>query len=175
MSEPVKPAPEEPGRRSLLGMLGAFAALTLLVSTLSLGFGAPRPKRPILERPDPESTAFLGPLAEGARFGGWHVSRVDPVRHGALTLELTSEREERFVVDVRARSDAAPPGIAETARLALYVRSSGKTSETPEPYARACAALAAALRAREASGHAPPALESLEPAPQPATSGSPGP
>jgi hypothetical protein len=159
----------EPGRRSLLAMLAAFAALALLVVAVSLAAGvlkgAPSSDASAV-RLTPEAAAFLGPLATGSRFGAWRIARIDPSPPSRLTLELESERGERFVVDVHARSPDAPPGVAETAQLAIYVRSDKRGAPTPEAAVYASTELATALRAREESGHAPPALESLPPLPR---------
>lgn len=151
----------EPGRRSLLVMLASFAALTLLVITFSLTAGTWK-SRPAQDGPSPEVVAFLGPLAGGDRFGAFHISRVDPAR-GRMTLEITTDAGERYMVDVHARSPSAPQGIAETSRLAIYLRSEQRDAPTPEAAVRACTALAAALRAREEAGHEPPPLEHLAP------------
>jgi hypothetical protein len=154
----------EPGRRSLLVMLACFAALTLLVVAFSFTAGAWKP-RPAQDGPPPEVVAFLGPLARGDRFGSFHVSRLEPAR-GRMTMEITTDAGERYVVDVHARSAAAPPGIAETPRLAIYLRNEQRNAPTPEAAVRACAALAAALREREEAGHEPPPLEHLAPSPR---------
>ncbi len=155
----------EPGRRSLLAMLAAFAALTLLVVGVSLVARARKASfsaAPV-DSFAPEVTAFLGPLATGTRFDGWRIARVPPSSPDQMTLELESDGGERFVVDVHARSPGAPPGLAETARLAIYLRSETRGAQTPEAAVRATIALAAALRAREDSGHPLPPLQGLPP------------
>jgi hypothetical protein len=146
-------------------VLAAFAALALLVVTVSLAAGALHRFRgaspqPSGEQLSPEVSAFLGPLASGAPFGAWHVAKVEPSTPGRMTLRLERGSGEHFVVDVLARSPAAPPGIAETARLAIYLRTE-RGAHTPEAAMDACNALAAALRAREQEGHEPPLLDSL--------------
>jgi hypothetical protein len=160
-------AEPEPGRRSLLGMLASYAALTVIVVAFSLAAGAlglgRRDAAPAVEAPQPELLAFLGPLATGERFDGFRISRVDPIRDGGLTLEIEGKPGERFVVDLRKRSPAAPQGISETAKLALYLRTDRSGAPTSQTAVQACAALAAALQKREESGHEPPPLESLQP------------
>jgi hypothetical protein len=157
----------EPGRLSLLVMLGAFLALTVLVVAASLVAGARKQtSSPVAEAAaelSPEAAAFLGPLATGAHFGLWHVAHVLPSPAGCLTLEIAADDGEHFVVDVRQRSESAPPGIAETPHLALYVRSTAPGSRTKEGVAHGVLALAEQLQAREEAGHAPPVLESLSP------------
>jgi hypothetical protein len=164
----TKPAREqEPGRRSLLAMLAAFAALTIVVVSISLVVGAfPKAHRSdpaVSEAPDPEVIDFLGPLASGGRFGAFRITRVDPIQRGQITLELTSDDGQRFVVDLHALSPAAPAGIAETSSLAIYLRTGRSGAVTSEAAQRACVALAKALREREESGHKPPHLDALAP------------
>lgn len=166
MSEPSTMA--EPGRRSLLVMLAVFAALAFSVSGASIAYNAlvtvrTRARAPLM--PDPQVITFLGPLAEGARFGGWFISRVEPPQRGRITLELGSESGERVTVDVHARARAkdAPAAIAETSSLAIYVRSGKGGSLTSEAAQRACDALADALEDRENAGIKPPTLEPLKP------------
>jgi hypothetical protein len=151
-------------------MLASFVALTVLVVAVSLIAGAVRRSRSASARPPDqirsEVAAFLGPIASGAPLGAWHVARVEPSPPGRVTLWLERGRGERFVVDVLARSPAAPPGIAETSTLAIYLRAE-PGARTPEAAMDACNALAAALRAREEAGHEAPRLESLaEPSPR---------
>jgi hypothetical protein len=161
----------EPGRRSLLVMMAAFGALTVAVVATSLvarvvrngGTSAPSsssssaaPQMPLDVR------AFLGPLADGDRFETWHIVRVDASQRGLLTLEIADDAGVSFAVDLRARAPGAPEGIVETTDLAIYTRSD-HGSHTPEAVEQGCRALGEALRAREAAGHAPPALESLGP------------
>ena len=113
--------------------------------------------------PQPEVLAFLGPLASGERFGEIRIARVEPVHRGRLTLELEDAQGDRVTVDVHARAANAPAGVAETSRLALYVRSGRAGEATPAAAVRACTALATALQAREEAGHTPPPLDSLAP------------
>jgi hypothetical protein len=168
-SAPLPPADQEPGRRSLLITLAFFGALALVVSGVSLlagSFRGPAPSAPSsapAEAPDPRVLAYLGPLAEGKPFGRSHVTRVGPLERGGITLEIAAETGAPLVVDLRAFSPTSPKGIAETKRVALYLRTS-PGAQTTEDAQRACVELAAALAAREEAGHEPPALEPLAPA-----------
>ncbi len=153
----------EPGRRSLLATLGAFAALVVVVSGASLvasRLRAPSDRGTTARHEEvavsPEVLAYLGPLAGGARFGGARVVRVDPPRHGRITLEIERDDAARFVVDLRAIRLDGPQPPAQTEKVAIFVR-----GPTPQATIAACAALADALRAREAQGHAPPPLAPL--------------
>lgn len=159
----------EPGRRSLLAMLAAFAALTVAVVLASLAAGALRDPRPAppssSSAPSPppidaQALPFLGPLATGEPFDGWRIAHVETPR-GAIVLELTNDAGERVLAEVRARSASAPPGLAESATLAIYLRSQNRGSETPAIAQRACAALATALSRRENAGVPPPRLEPI--------------
>jgi hypothetical protein len=153
-------------------MRSAYAALAIIVGfSFAVGAcsGSARTGGPPQQGPaeplSPEVLAFLGPVATGAPFDGWHVAGVPHGQAGSVTLELEGQPGERFVVDVRARSADAPAGVAETSHLAVYVHSP-VGAHTPDAAVRAATALAAALRAREDSGHAVPPLESLPAAPK---------
>lgn len=150
----------EPGRRSLLVTLGGFAGLVVVVNVASRL--APRPPPRVVHpvsAPAPSSSLgadvhhYLGPLAEGAAFEGFRITRVDPLRDGRLTVQVGT-----WSIDVHARDDHAPKPLAETAQVALYLRGSGATSA--EALA-ACTALAKALSLREAAGAKAPALSPL--------------
>lgn len=174
MNDPPPPD-QEPGRRSLLITIAVFGTLALIVSGASLVVGAfPKAGAPSsapsssfsAEAPDPQVIAYLGPLAEGKPFGRYHIARIGPLQHGEITLELAAEDGPPLTVDVRAASPASPKGIAETKRVVLYLRSSPGTQTTAEAQ-QACVDLAAALKAREEAGNAPPAaLEPLTPSPR---------
>jgi hypothetical protein len=180
MNEPTNmpsgPHETEPGKRTLLGMLAAFASLTVLVCLVSFGARAlrtePRPfqsppstvsAEPHKEQLDPRIVAFLGPLATEGRFDAWRITRIDPLQFGRMTLEIEGEAGGRFVVDLHARSPESPPPIAETSKLALYLRTNQRGGQTPQAFITACTALARVLAAREAAGHEPPPLERLVP------------
>jgi hypothetical protein len=141
------------------------ALLLLMAGACAGASDATRHERTASVSLTPEAAAFLGPLATGQPFDAWHVVQFPHTQPGCLTLEVERQPGERFVIDVRARSSEAPPGVAETAHLAIYVRSS-PGAHTPDAALLASTALAAALRAREESGHTPPPLESLPPAPK---------
>ncbi len=169
----------EPGKRTLLAIFGAFAALTVIVVCVSLGarlLPTKRPKdahrstpapalsvAPREEQVDPRIATFLGPLAIERRFESWRITRIDPLQFGRMTFEIEGTTGGSFMIDVHARNPNAPPPIAETSNLALYLRTNQRGGQTPEAFVRACDAFARALRAREDAGHAPPSLESLTP------------
>jgi hypothetical protein len=166
----------EPGKRTLLGMLAVFASFAVFVCLVSLGARAlrtePRPQpvppstastAPHGEQLDPRIVAFLGPLATERRFDAWRITRIDPLQFGRMTLEIEGDAGERFVVDLHARSPESPPPIAETLKLALYLRTNQRGGQTPQTFITACTALARVLAAREAAGHEPPPLERLMP------------
>jgi len=157
-------------------MFGAFAILTVFVVGVSLGSRAFRtneqPRRapssalsapPRDEPTDPRIAAFLGPLATERRFESWRITRIDPLQFGRMTFEIAGDTGRSFTIDVHARSPNAPPPIAETSQLALYLRTNQRGGQTPEAFVQACSALARALRAREEAGQTPPPLESLVP------------
>lgn len=150
----------EPGRRSLLVTLGVFAGLVVAVNVASRL--APRPPPRVVgsaSAPAPSSSLdadverYLGPLADGMAFEGFHVTRVDPLRDGRLTVQVGN-----WSIDLHARDDHAPKPLAETAQVALYLRGAGATSA--EALA-ACTALGKALSLREAAGAKAPALAPL--------------
>lgn len=151
----------EPGRASLYVTLAAFAgviAVAHVASALARRRPAPPPTASATPSPPPDGVAgYLGPLATGAPFAGHRLGRVDPVRDGQLTLEIVGPAG-RWVVDLRARDPAAPPGLAATAAVAIYLRGSGPTQADA---LAACLALADALAAREAAGARPPPLRPL--------------
>ena len=166
----------EPGKRTLLGMVAAFASLTMLVVLVSVGARALHNERPAQttppqtasERPheeeiDPRIRTFLGPIATERRFDAWRITRIDPLQFGRVSLEIEGDLGGRFVIDVHAKSPNAPPPIAETSTLALYLRTNQRGGQTPEAFVRACNALAQKLRERETAGYKPPPLESLVP------------
>ncbi len=154
----------EPGRTSLLVTLGVFAALVLAVNVASRLAPRPAPRgvgssSTTAPSPSPSSSvapevaAYLGPLAEGAAFEGFRVTRVDPLREGRLTVQVGA-----WSIDLHARDDHAPKPLAETAAVALYLRGSGATSADA---LAACTALGKALSLREAAGAKAPPLAPL--------------
>lgn len=176
---PLNTNDAEPGKRTLLAMLGAFGILTASVVCLSLGARACRTNPTNASRQgspdaatsaarsndqvDPEVAAFLGPLAVERRFETWRITQIDPLQFGRMTFRIEGSTGDSFIIDVHARSPQAPPPIAETTHLALYVRMNQAGGQTPEAFIQACNAFARALRAREDAGASAPALQSLVP------------
>ncbi len=68
------------------------------------------------------------PLAEGERLGPVTVVAVHPPQFGAVPIVLATDAGTRFQVDVLARDDAGPAGVAQTEQLALFVANHGDGS-----------------------------------------------
>lgn len=151
------------GRRSLVGMLLAYAGLTVAVVGASTVHGCLGrtlgPRATGQEQPTPpELVVFLGPIAAGAEIDGWTVGEVGPLRNGNLRVELRAGGER--VALTLTRGEAGRAGaIAETARMALYPAVHDLATFTPTASTRAAAtALAGALAAREAAAEVPEVL-----------------
>ena len=148
-----------PSRRSLLKRLaGASAAVAGSSALLSVSDArAEAMHREALV--DPSVQAFLGPIAAGAAVGDrWRVEAVRGVRFGSLSVVLSTREGAHFQVDV-LRRDESVRGVGESEHLAVYLsnRGDGQTA-THEEMGLGAMALAEALRARECSGAAVPAL-----------------
>jgi hypothetical protein len=143
------------GRRSLVGMLLAYAGLVgvvVLASRVHACLGrvvGPRADR--LERPTPpELQEFLGDVAPGATLGRWAVVEVGPLRDGNLRVELRAGGE-RVALTLTRRAADRPGPVAGTATLAIYPAVHDLAGHTPTPAEREVAdAVAAALAGREA-------------------------
>ena len=149
------------GPRSLLATLTAFASLTVVVVLVSLLAGAPgrSPTRPTLVEagpPDAGVLAFFAALADGERFDGWSIARIDGPRAGGLPLVLRGPEDQRVAVELRPRDDRSPVAPAASDTLAIYVLD----RDMPRSGLAGVLALARALRSREAAGAR---LEGLEP------------
>lgn len=137
-------------RRSLLGMLLVYAALTVAVVAASrvaaCRRAAPTPTaeaRPVT----PALRAFLGPVAPGLVVGDWTVHAVGPLRAGNLRIELRTRREERVDLTLARRDPDAPPPLATTPTLALYPATHDPTAPLAPGLAAAAGALIPALTA----------------------------
>lgn len=178
--DPMTSNEPEPGKRALLALLGAFAALTVVVVLVSLGARMmPRrdagtgasgqtetSARPVQPETDPRIIAFLGPIAAERRIGAWRITRIDPLQFGRMTLEIQREAAERVTIDIHAFSPEAPPPVAKTSKLALYLRTNNRGGQTPAAFIEVCTLLARELEAREASGQEPPPLERMGASPR---------
>jgi hypothetical protein len=101
-------------------------------------------------------------LRAGVRVGPCTVSRVLAVENGALPVELVDASGRSFIVEVHRWDEAAPPGIARTGSLAVYLRNGGTgATRTNEAHGLAAIALAALLEARERAGKPLPRLASI--------------
>lgn len=136
------------GRRSLLGVLLAYAGLTLAVvvaSRVHAGCTAS-------PRADAESTelrAFLG-LAAGSVVGRWTVHEVGPLRAGNLRVELRAGGE-RVALTLARPDGARPRPLAATPTLAIYPAVHDLAAYTATAATREAAmALATVLAGREA-------------------------
>lgn len=151
----------------------AFGAATLAGGTVATGLavrGHAEPGDRVVPPPAPPPVAhgdvppaadedvirFLGPIAAGTALGAWSIARVHGVFRGALPFVLAHDDGRRVQVDLMARDDGAPAGVATTATGALYVVNAGRgATETPADLEASTRTLAAMLRAREAVIPAP--------------------
>ena len=160
----------ELGRRSFVATLASFAALVAAAMVIAAVAQHRERSRTQAEaqadpadvaidpsdqhppKPDPEVLTFLGPLATGAPLSGtrWRILAIAPLQAGRLPLELADPSGPRIPVEVLRRSDDAPPGIAQTPTLAIYLRNNGDGQSPTDPRAeQAAKALATALTQRE--------------------------
>lgn len=164
--------PPNLGRKSLLVTLGvAVGAVALGVAVSWLAPAPPEPAPEVLVEPapvpprpravDPEVLALLGAEIAGEReLPGLKVLGIEGVVDGRIRLELALPAGEPFFVEVLRKDPAAPPGIAETPELSLYLV--GKPgARTPEEQGQAVIALARRIEAEERKGVPVPALRSL--------------
>ncbi|MCY0986396.1 hypothetical protein OV203_04600 [Nannocystis sp. ILAH1] len=153
------------GRASLLGMLLAYGALTLGVCVLSRAAactGADAPRGAGTAAEETALWAFFGPVAPGMSLGTWSIAHVEKPRGGAVVFTLRAADQPDLELAVTRLVDDGPRPLARTAHLALFLaRPVPADSPTPPAALAASAALAEALRAREAAG--PPPLGPLTP------------
>ena len=155
----------DPGPRSLLAMLAAYAGLTIVVVLVSAIAGAidRAPSTSVMagpveaSAPTPEMLAFFGPLVRGAAFDGWVLERVDGPQAGGLPLVLRGPAGQRVHVELRPRDPRSPQSPALSDTLAIYVLD----RDMPPGGLAGVLALADALRAREAAGARLVGLEPL--------------
>lgn len=163
-------------RRAFLTGLGRSAALAVSTGALAKvaaaspgqsppppvdDVGASGPAAPVTTRvhddlpppPDAAVAAFLAPLAVGATFGAWTLTRIHGVFRGGLPLVLAHADGRRAQVDLLRHDAASPPGIAATGAGHLYLVNSGRgTRATPADLEGAIRLVAAALRHRDGAG-----------------------
>lgn len=140
------------GRRSLLGVLLAYAGLTVVVVALSRVHArcTVSPRVDAVDRAAPaELVAGLG-LAVGAAVGRWTVSEVGPLRGGNLRVELRAAGE-RVALTLARPDPTRPRPLAGTEQLAIYPAVHDLAAYTPTAATQAAAtALATALAGRAA-------------------------
>lgn len=153
------------GRDSLVGMLLAYAALTLGVCVVSRAASctpAPAPAGAGTAADETALWAFLGHVAPGMSLGTWSIVQVTPPRGGALVVTLRPAGGTDLELAVTRLVPDGPRPLARTASLAVFLAGPGPAGAiTPPESLEAAAALAAALAAREAIR--PPPLAPLTP------------
>jgi hypothetical protein len=91
-------------------------------------------------------------LEPGTRIDRWTVVAVHEPRMGAIPVVLATAAGRSYQVDVLARDDTGPRGVAQTERFALFVANHGDGAlATDEEQGLGAHALAALLRERERS------------------------
>ena len=104
----------------------------------------------------------LGGVAPGARIDRWQVVAVHPVRFGAIPIVLATDDGRRYQVDVLARDDDGPAGVATTEHFSLYVANQGDGAmPTDEEQGLGALALARELADYEARAAELPELLTL--------------
>lgn len=94
-------------------------------------------------------------LVAGTSLGRGTIVAVLPVSAGAVPVVMRTPDGEQFQVDVLRRDTKGPSGVADTARLSLFIANKGDgRTPTIEAQAHAARALAGWLAAREGEGAA---------------------
>jgi hypothetical protein len=139
------------GRRALLAVAGAAAALAGVGAFVLRGRGR--------SAHDAGADALFEGLEAGTRIDRWTVVAVHEPRMGAIPVVLATADGRSYQVDVLARDDAGPRGVAQTQRFALFVANNGDGAlATDEEQGLGALALAAALGERERTLAQSPAL-----------------
>lgn len=148
-------------RRKVLVAAGVVAATAwgLAPAQALAQYGQRRRGREKLVVPEGEHFELLGEsLRAGTRLGrGGHgiFEAALPVRAGALPVVMRTPGGERFLVDVLARDPRGPAGVADTAKLSLFIANQGDgATRTDEAQAHAARALAGWLAEREGAAPA---------------------
>lgn len=120
-------------RQLLVGAVGATAVGAATWGLLSFDGSGP-------------AAPSLGSLAVGDAIGDATVVAIHPPHYGAVPIVLRTGQGVTFQVDVLARDPAGPAGVAETAKLSLFVANRGDgATATDEAQGLAVMALAARL------------------------------
>jgi hypothetical protein len=140
-------------RKVLVGVgVGAAAVVVGMAPARALAdYGKRRRGREKLIVPAGERFELLGEsIAAGTSLGRGTLVAVLPVHHGAVPVLLRTPAGEQVQVDVLRRDPAGPTGVAETARLSLFIANTGDgNTPTAEAQAHAARALAGWLAARD--------------------------
>lgn len=149
------------GRRKVLVGVGvSIGAVTIAAPARALaGYGKRRRSREKLAMPTDDRFELLGEsLRAGTSLGRGTIVAVLPISNGALPVVMRTPGGEEFQVDVLRRDAKGPTGVAETARLGLFIANKGDgQTPTAEAQAHAARALAGWLAARDPAGAAGPA------------------
>ncbi len=142
-------------RRRMLALVGAAAA-----AVAAPAVAGAEPRQHLEENlvqdgapVEPEDASVLvAPLAPGTHLGVWVVTGVGALRHGALTVALSTGDGAQFYLDVCARDNGlrahAPPARSE--RFDVFLSNHGNGAEpTVEGQGLAAMALAEIVRANE--------------------------
>jgi len=143
-------------RRKVLVAAGVTTGVAAAVSVgLTSGRASARHEpangRVPLHVPAGASFELLGEsLAAGTPVGHGVVEAVLPLTAGAVPVVMRTLAGERFQVDILRRDPRGPAGVADTARLSLFVVNRGDgATRTHEAQAHAARSLATWLAARE--------------------------
>lgn len=89
-------------------------------------------------------------LVAGTSLGRGFIEAVLPLTAGAVPVVMRTPQGERFQVDILRKDPGGPAGVADTARLSLFVVNRGDgATRTHEAQAHAARSLAGWLAARE--------------------------
>ena len=93
---------------------------------------------------------LAGKLSPGHKLDRWEIVAIHPDRLGAVAVVMATEDGRRFQVDVLARDQGGPEGVANTSRLSLFVSNRGDGSTpTDEEQGLGAMALAQSLEPYE--------------------------
>jgi len=143
--------------RRLLCRRKVLVAAGVAAAAVSVGFASGsaqargRSARVPLRVPGGERFELLGEtLVAGTSLGHGSIEAVLPRTAGAVPVVMRTPQGERFQVDILRKDPGGPAGVADTARLSLFVVNRGDgATRTHEAQAHAARALATWLAARE--------------------------
>ena len=137
-------------------MVGVIAGSFAAPARALADYGKRRRSREKLVMPTDDRFELLGEsLRAGTSIGRGTIVAVLPIRAGAVPVVMRTPQGEEFQVDVLRRDSKGPAGVAETARLSLFIANKGDgATPTAEAQAHAARALAGWLAARDDAGPA---------------------